>query len=78
MVGPQTANREKKNPPENEFRRVGMCCRDGRIERLLPIYGITHAVYQLSTVCILKRKTWEPGMAGVLKWYKIVPTSCTL
>ena len=35
MVGPQTANREKKNPPENEFRRVGMCCRAGRIESVI-------------------------------------------
>ena len=70
MAGPQTANREKKNPPENEFRRVGMCCRAGRIERLLPFYGITHAVYQLSTVRILKKEhigTWDGGSAEMVR-----------
>ena len=79
MVGPQTANREKKNPPKNEFQRLGICCRAGRIEsvivflwdhaRRLPIeYG----------VYTKKRNTQEPRMAGVLKWCKIVPPSCTL
>jgi len=35
MVGPQTANREKKNRPKNEFRRLGICCRADRIENLI-------------------------------------------
>ena len=70
MVGPQTANREKKNPPENEFRRVGMCCRAGRIEsviaflwdhaRRLPIeYGVYTKKEDLGT--------WDGGSAEMVQ-----------
>ena len=78
MVDPQTANREKKIPPKMNFDVRGYIVGLVALKALLPCYGITHAVYKLSTVCILKRNPKEPGIAGVLKWYKIVRTSCTL
>ena len=70
MVGPQTANREKKNPPENEFRRVGMCCRAGRIESVIAFLWDHARLYQLSTVCILKKEqigTWDGGSAEMVQ-----------
>ena len=40
------------------------------LKALLPFYGITHAVYQLSTVCILKKEhigTWDGGSAEMVQ-----------
>ena len=36
----------------------------------LPFYGITHSVYQWSTVCILKKEhigTWDGGSAEMVQ-----------
>ena len=70
MVGPQTANREKKNPLENEFRRVGMCCRAGRIESVIAFLWdharrlpIEYGVYTKKE----PKETWHSGSAGMVQ-----------
>ena len=40
------------------------------LKALLPFYGITHAVYLLSMVCILKKEhigTWDGGCAEMVQ-----------
>ena len=57
MLGPQTANREKKIPPKSEFRLLGICSRAGRLDSVIVFFGIRYAVDQFSTLCILKEMT---------------------
>ena len=44
----------KKIPPKMNFDVRGYIVGLVALKALLPCYGITHAVYKLSTVCILK------------------------
>ena len=60
----------KKIPPKMNFDVWGCVVGLVALKALLPFYGITHAVYQLSTVCILKKEhtgTWDGGCAEMVQ-----------
>ena len=70
MVGPQTANREKKNPPENEFRRQGIYCRAGRIESVIALLWDHARRLQIEYGVYTKKEpkgTWHSGSAEMVQ-----------
>ena len=57
MLGPQTANREKKSPKKVNFDFWGYVVGLVALTALLYFFGIRYAVDQFSILCILKEMT---------------------